>query len=165
MARGAAEDIYRRDHVLAQAQAQLGDNSSSMLGTFSSDTAAAADANQDEMHRLISGFDEYQTASGDRKSVPYAAATNWWTNGRGQTVGTQGQAGPAGFQEMTRVPAGRNYCKPQFALSRPMEREAFRRSHGQDIGADVNRSLDDPRQEPQNLREGAGAVRSKGGTW
>jgi hypothetical protein len=93
------------NHAIAQASAQLDANSTSIAGTFSSDTAAAARANQDEMHRLISGFDEYQTAGGQRKTVPYAAATNWWSNGQGQTRGTQGPIGPGpGFGEMKRVP-------------------------------------------------------------
>jgi len=92
------------NHAIAQASAQLDANSTSIAGTFSSDTAAAARANQDEMHRLISGFDEYQTAGGQRKTVPYAAATNWWSNGQGQTRGTQGPIGPGpGFGEMKRV--------------------------------------------------------------
>jgi hypothetical protein len=96
------------NHAIAEASAQLDANSTSMTGTFASDTSAAARANQDEMHRLLSGFDEYQTTGGERRSVPYATATNWWSNGQGQTLGTQGPFAPGpGFGEMKRVPPGR----------------------------------------------------------
>jgi hypothetical protein len=96
------------DHAIAEASAQLDANSRTMTSTFSSDTAAAGRANQDEMRRLISGFDEYQTTSGQRKTVPYATATNWWSNAKGQVLGTQGPIGPGGgFTEMKRVPPGR----------------------------------------------------------
>jgi hypothetical protein len=94
------------NHALAQANAQLSANPTSMQGTFS-DTSKAAQATQEEMHRLLSGFDEYQTVSGERKSVPYAAATNWWTNNKGQAFGTQGPLSPGmNAQPMRRVPPG-----------------------------------------------------------
>jgi hypothetical protein len=49
-----------------------------------------ARASQEEIGRLISGFDTYKTDCGDTEYVPYAAATNWWSNSRSQTLGTQG---------------------------------------------------------------------------
>jgi hypothetical protein len=95
------------NQALTQASAQLSVNVSDMQGTFS-DTAKAQQATQEEMHRLLSGFDEYETSTGERKSVPYAAATNWWSNARGQTLGTQGPNSPGiGFDPMTRVPSGK----------------------------------------------------------
>lgn len=62
---------------------------------------------QDEIGRLISGFDEYTTSTGDRKTVQYGAASNWWSDNRGQTLGTQSNLSP-GYQwtPMTRVPLG-----------------------------------------------------------
>lgn len=92
------------NRALTAASAQVDRDFAAMTSTFAADRAAASD-NQAEMERLISGFDEYQTASGERRTVPYAAATNWWSKG-GQTVGTQGPLGPNGFQPMTRVPLG-----------------------------------------------------------
>lgn len=66
------------------------------------------EANQEEVTRLISGFDEYRTASGERTTVPYATATNWWSNDKGQIPGTQGPRSPRmDWQDMTRVPPGR----------------------------------------------------------
>ena len=70
------------------------------------DTQAQQAQTQDEMHRLISGFDEYQTANGERKTVTYGAATNWWSSNQG-TVGTQGPLSPgAQYTPLTRVPLG-----------------------------------------------------------
>jgi hypothetical protein len=55
---------------------------------FAMATSSNAQAAQAEIGRLISGFDEYTTGSGERKTVPYGAASNWWSNNQGQTAGT-----------------------------------------------------------------------------
>jgi hypothetical protein len=93
------------NHAIAQANAQLGANSNTIGGTFADGSPQAQ--TQDEWHRLISGFDTYQTAAGDQKTVPYATAQHWWSNGQGKVVGTQGSGGPKGFEEMQRTPLGR----------------------------------------------------------
>ena len=92
--------------ALAIANRRLDASVTRMRETFAGGTGER-DASQEDMHRLLSGFDEYQTASGDKKTVPYAAATNWWSNGKGQTVGTQGPNAPGiNWTEMSRVPPG-----------------------------------------------------------
>jgi hypothetical protein len=60
---------------------------------------------QAEIGRIVSGFDTYSTSTGERKTVPYGAATNWWSNNLGQTLGTLSNMSP-GYQwtPMTRVP-------------------------------------------------------------
>jgi hypothetical protein len=88
----------------ARADAVLDQTAQSINSTFAQ-TQRDANASQEEFGRLISGFDEYQTASGDTKSVPYAAAENWWSNSKGQVVGTQGPSAPGlDWQKMTRLP-------------------------------------------------------------
>jgi len=95
------------DHAIAQAGAQLAANAKDMENTFSSDAKAQQDT-QEEMHRVLSGFDEYETSTGERKTVPYAAAANWWSNSKGQVIGTQGPNSPSlDAQPMTRVPSGK----------------------------------------------------------
>ena len=93
--------------ALAEANAKFDANAASMRSTFTG-TNRDARASQEEFGRLISGFDEYQTAGGEKKYVPYAAATNWWSNDKGQTLGTQGPLSPGmNMQEMKRVPPGK----------------------------------------------------------
>jgi hypothetical protein len=95
------------NHALAQANAQMDASAKDMQGIFSG-TQQDAQNNQEEMTRLISGFDEYQTAAGERKTVPYATATNWWSNNKGHTIGTQSPNSPGvDWQDMTRVAPGR----------------------------------------------------------
>jgi len=95
------------NHAIAQADARLSTNANNIDGTFANPSSQDIDQNQAEMERLISGFDEYETASGEHKTVPYAAATNWWSNGQGQIVGTQGPLSPGmTWQPMKRVPPG-----------------------------------------------------------
>lgn len=99
--------------AIADANARLDANAATMRSTFAetpreSSAQKAAAANQEEMGRLMSGFDRYETASGEKRDVPYGAATNWWSNGRGQVRGTQGPRAPSiDMQEMKRVPAGK----------------------------------------------------------
>jgi hypothetical protein len=93
---------------IAAANASLATNSKMMSQTFtsssSSQTQRDSRAAQEEIGRLISGFDTYKTESGDTKTVPYAAATNWWSNNQGQTIGTQGPLSPGmNWQGMHRV--------------------------------------------------------------
>jgi hypothetical protein len=79
---------------------------SSPVSRGSSSAAGPSEA-QDEISRLISGFDEYTTASGERKTVQYGAASNWWSNDRGQTLGTQSTMSPGyDWTPMERVPLG-----------------------------------------------------------
>jgi hypothetical protein len=97
-----AGDIARATAV--RADAQLAETARQINSTFAG-TQREASVSQAEFGRLISGFDEYQTASGDTKTVPYATASNWWSNGTGQVVGTQGPGAPGlDWQKMTRVP-------------------------------------------------------------
>jgi hypothetical protein len=99
-----AGDVARATAV--RADAQLAETAQSISSTFAQ-TQHDASATQEEFGRLISGFDEYQTASGDTKTVPYATASNWWSNSKGQTVGTQGPNAPGlDWQKMTRLPPG-----------------------------------------------------------
>lgn len=102
-ARQSRISMQAANHALSVANAQLDEEATSLNGTFSG-TAKAAAANQEDFRRLISGFDEYQTTTGNLKSVPYAAAQHWWSNGS-STVGTQGPFAPGpNFQELRRVP-------------------------------------------------------------
>jgi hypothetical protein len=88
----------------ARADAVLDQTAQSINSTFI-ETQRDATVSQLEFGRLISGFDEYQTAGGETKTVPYAAANNWWSNSKGQTLGTQGPAAPGlDWQKMTRLP-------------------------------------------------------------
>jgi hypothetical protein len=64
-------------------------------------------ATPEELGRLISGVEAYQDAGGNRHSVPYAQATNWYTSGLGQVVDTQGRSPGLPWTGMTRVPPGR----------------------------------------------------------
>jgi hypothetical protein len=92
--------------ALDAANASLSNNTAMMDKTFSSPSQTQRDAraSQEEIGRLISGFDTYKTESGDTKTVPYAAATDWWSNSRGQTLGTQGPSAPGpSWNHMQRV--------------------------------------------------------------
>jgi hypothetical protein len=95
-----AATAHRLDQALA-AQAQ------SMRQSFSSAEADRA-ASQDEMDRLISGFDSYKDSAGNLHTVPYPSdATGWYTNGLGGVAGTRtGQGAGPGWTPMTRVPTG-----------------------------------------------------------
>lgn len=95
-----AATAHRLDQALA-AQAQ------SMRQSFGSPEADRA-ASQDEMDRLISGFDSYKDPAGNLHTVPYASdATGWYTNGLGAVLGTRTGQGPGpGWTPMTRVPPG-----------------------------------------------------------
>jgi hypothetical protein len=83
-------------NALDAADASLANNAAMIDKTFSSPSQTQHDAraSQEEIGRLISGFDTYKTESGDTKTVPYAAATDWWSNSKGQTLGTQGPMAP-----------------------------------------------------------------------
>lgn len=95
-------------HVLDRANATQNANTSSLNQTFGETQQDASNA-QAEFGRLISGFDEYQTASGEKKTVPYGAATNWWSTNRGATAGTNSNLSPGTqFTPMTRVPPGQS---------------------------------------------------------
>ena len=91
--------------ALDAANASLANNTAMIDKTFSSaQTERDARASQEEIGRLISGFDTYKTESGDTKTVPYATATDWWSNGKGQTLGTQGPLAPGSdWNHMRRV--------------------------------------------------------------
>jgi hypothetical protein len=95
--------------TLAAANRQLDVQREAMEQAFaassSGSSATQAEQSQDEMDRLISGFDEYQTSTGERKTVQYGAATNWWSNSRGATLGTQSSMSPGSdWAPLNRVP-------------------------------------------------------------
>jgi hypothetical protein len=96
--------------AIRQAQQSVMERTFSSAATSSnagSSSHSGHSETQDEISRLISGFDEYTTASGDRKTVQYGAATNWWSNNRGQTLGTQSPMSPGfSWTPMQRVPLG-----------------------------------------------------------
>ena len=98
--------------TLAAANQQLDVQREAMERTFAASSpgsgATQAEQSQDEMERLISGFDEYQTSTGERKTVQYGATANWWSNSRGATLGTQSSTSPgSNWTPMSRVPLGR----------------------------------------------------------
>jgi len=97
--------------AVSRANAALDQNSAAMRSTFADPSSPATStdtqAAQAEIGRLISGFDEYTTGSGERKTVPYGAASNWWSNNQGQTAGTHSNMAPGpGYSPMNRVPPG-----------------------------------------------------------
>jgi hypothetical protein len=96
--------------ALRQAQQSMMErtfSSSSTSSSIGSSLRSHQSETQDEISRIISGFDEYTTASGDRKTVQYGAATNWWSNNRGETLGTHGPMSPGvSWMPMQRVPLG-----------------------------------------------------------
>ena len=94
----AAATADRLDRALAE-QAQ------SLRRSFGAAEADRA-ASQEEMDRLISGFDTYRDSAGNLHTVPYASDnTGWYSNGLGRVAGTRtGQAPAPGWTPMSRVP-------------------------------------------------------------
>ena len=94
----AAATADRPDRALAE-QAQ------SLRQSFGEAEADRA-ASQEEMDRLISGFDTYRDPAGNLHTVPYASGnTGWYSNGLGRVAGTRtGEAPGPGWVPMTRIP-------------------------------------------------------------
>jgi hypothetical protein len=101
--RAAGASVAAASRRLDEAMATQAQTIRQSFGQAEADRAST----QEEFGRLMSGFDEYQDASGGRHSVPYAQATNWYSNGIGQVVGTHGRSPGLQWAEMTRVPPGR----------------------------------------------------------
>ena len=97
------EALAQQSQMMRQSMQQNASPSGATRGS-SLDTASS----QDEMDRLISGFDSYKDNSGNLYTVPYASeATGWYTNGLGAVAGTRTGQGPAaGWSQMSRVPTG-----------------------------------------------------------